>query len=256
MKNRPSASADLRFLDHLEILRGKIIPVVLWFLLLSVFFFVFGEKLLSYLTAPLKELSVSLVYIKPQEKVISYLKAAFLAGFLVSFPLLVLQVASFVYPALTKGERSGFFLVVGSMLLFFAAGTVFAYLILLPFACTFFFSFAAGDGIQPVWSIGAYVSLASSLIVLIGAVFQLPLPLLFLVRAGFLEPKALKKYRKHAAVMAFLAAAFLTPPDIFTQAVVGTTLYLLFETTLLLARFIFRKTKENDPWIDGNSSES
>jgi len=244
---------DLRFLDHLEILRRKLIPVILWFFLWSVFFFLFGEKLLSYLTVPLKELSVTLVYIKPQEKVTSYLKAACLAGFLVSFPLLVAQTASFVYPALRKGEHSGFFLVTGSMLLFFAAGTVFAYLILLPFACTFFFTFAAGDGIQPVWSIGAYVSLASSLIVLIGAVFQLPLPLLFLVRVGFPDPAALKKYRKHAAVLVFLAAAFLTPPDIYTQGIVGATLYLMFEMTLLLARFISRKNKETDAWIDVNS---
>lgn len=253
MSNSTPASKDLRFLDHLEILRRKIIPVILWFFLASAFFFIFGEKILSYLTAPLKELSVDLVYIKPQEKVVAYLKAACLAGFLVSFPLLVLQPASFVYPALKRGERSGFFLVIGSMLLFFAAGTAFAYFILLPFACTFFFTFAAGDGIQPVWSIGAYVSLASSLIVLIGTVFQLPLPMLFLVRVGLLEPAVLRRYRKHAAVLAFLAAAFLTPPDIFTQAVVGITLYLLFEITLLLARFILRKHKESDVWIDGNS---
>jgi len=248
-----STITDLRFLDHLEILRRKLIPVILGFFICSGFFFLFGEKILSYLTAPLKELSVSLVYIKPQEKVISYLKAACLAGFLVSFPLLVLQIASFVYPALKKGERPGFFLVTGSMILFFTAGTVFAYFILLPFACTFFFSFASGDGIQPFWSIGAYVSLASSLIVLIGAVFQLPLPLLFLVRVGLLEPGALRKFRKHAIVLAFLAAAFLTPPDIYTQGVVGITLYLLFELTLLMARFITRKNKETDTWIDGNS---
>ncbi|MDX9801214.1 MAG: twin-arginine translocase subunit TatC [Spirochaetia bacterium] len=234
---------DMPFLDHLEILRRKLLIYLAGFLLLSIFFFISGERLLNFLTAPLSGIPVSLVYIRPQEKITAYLNASILAGFIISFPLLVIQIAHFIFPALRKEEKLSFFFVTLFVIILFITGSAFAYMFLLPFACTFFFSFASGDGIKPLWSVGTYVELASSLIFIIGCVFQAPLPVLFFVKTGVIDKPLLKKYRRHVLVAVFIVSAIITPPDIYTQAAVGTVLYLLFEITLFISGFLTRGEK-------------
>ena len=229
---------DMPFLDHLEILRKKLLIYLAAFLLLSVFFFISGERLLNFITAPLSGIPVSLVYIRPQEKITAYLNASLLAGFIFSFPLLVIQIAHFIFPALKKEEKISFFFVTLFVILLFITGSAFAYMFLLPFACSFFFSFSAGDGIYPLWSVGTYVELASALIFIIGCVFQAPLPVLFMVKTGVIDKVFLRKFRRHVLIAVFIISAVITPPDIYTQAAVGTVLYMLYEITIILSGFL------------------
>lgn len=235
---------DIPFLEHLEILRQKIIFVFFTFLVLFLFFFFSGERVLSFLTAPLSGVPAELVYLKPQEKITAYLNASLFAAFLFSFPLLVVQLAIFVFPALKKGEKHLFFLVTCFALLLFITGIAFAYLILLPFASLFFFSFSSGDGIRPYWSIGSYVELASSLVFVTGCIFMSPLPLMFLIRSGIIGAETLARYRRHVLISVFIVSAVMTPPDIYTQITVAAVLYLLFELTLLFSGFYAGKKEK------------
>ena len=70
----------------------------------------------------------------------------------------------------------------------------------------------------------------------IGLLFQLPLLILLLSKAGIVTAAMLRKYRRHAFVVILIAAAIITPTtDPFSLAVVALPLYLLFEISISLA---------------------
>ena len=111
----------------------------------------------------------------------------------------------------------------------------------------FFLHFAGSDGIQPLWSIRAYLGIALSIVLATGVAFQTPWILLFLMKSGILAPHTLRKGRKYAIIGSFICGAVISPPDIYTQLIIGTILYILFELSLLLSRvFGITGRKENE----------
>ena len=80
------------------------------------------------------------------------------------------------------------------------------------------------------------VSLALWLSLAFGCMFQFPLVTYALVRAGVVEYETVCSKRPYVVVGILLLAAFLTPPDIVSQLLLGLPTYLLFEMGLLAAR--------------------
>jgi len=226
----------MRFLDHLEVLRRKILVAFAVFFLLLILFLLWPP--LQLFLAPIQSIPITLVSLRPQEKFMAYLKASGYSALLGSLPVVIVQVGSFVYPALRGKERPIFIGIVAGMLILFLGGAFFAYRFLLPFICTFFYSFSPDDGILSYWSIEAYVDLAFLTVLVIAFVFQTPLFLLFLLKVGILRLDTLKRYRRHVIIGIFFLSAIITPPDVFSQVVVGGLLYLLFELTLFLGKWI------------------
>ena len=56
---------------------------------------------------------------------------------------------------------------------------------------------------------------------------------------------SLKKFRKYAIVIAFLAAAFLTPPDPFSQISLALPIILLYEISIFIAKIIQKNKNDN-----------
>ena len=100
---------DLSYLEHLEILRKKIIIVLGCFILFIVISFIFIDKIIVFLKFPISNLKIDLNFIKPQEKLTTYLKIAFFSGIFFSIPFALIQLANFVTPALKKNEKSSFY---------------------------------------------------------------------------------------------------------------------------------------------------
>lgn len=224
------------FLDHLEILRRKLISIALFFFVCFGFSLFWLEPLIKILLEPLGNLPVKLIFIKPQEKFLSYIKVAFFAGLAGMLPFLIIQVGHFIFPALNKKEKKNFVIVLLSVFFLFIAGALFAYFILVPFMLNFFVNFAGGDTAEPFWSIGEYLGLLVLVIFVLAWVFEMPIVLWFLMKTGILPYEFIKKQRKLIIILIFLLAAIITPPDLYSQLLVGGILYALFELTLLLGR--------------------
>ena len=58
--------------------------------------------------------------------------------------------------------------------------------------------------------------------------------LLVLAKFGMITADSLRRYRKHAIVVAFLLAAIITPPDLISQIALGTPIVLLYELSIWL----------------------
>ena len=110
-----------------------------------------------------------------------------------------------------------------------------------------FESNGAGGGlpIQLEAKVSDYLDIVMHLMVAFGLSFQLPVVLVLLVRSGMVSLETLKKGRRYAIVLIVIAAAFLTPPDIFSQIALSVPLYLLYEISIFLCRNVEDKHEED-----------
>lgn len=185
------------------------------------------------------ELPVKMIFLTPGEAFMANLRLALACGALITLPLTIYQVVAFIL-AVSKQPRCRAFLLTAATCLLFLLGLAFAYFVALPFAMNFFLGFATTD-IGAEWSIGRYLSFATSFLFAFGLVFQIPLVFWFLGSIGVINAAFLKRNRRFAIVIILILAAVLTPPDVFSQILMAIPLFILYECGILLVSFAQRR---------------
>jgi len=170
------------------------------------------------------------------------MKVSVEAALVISLPFILYFAGLFILPALTRNERRYFAPVLAGGVLLFYGGITFCYFAVLPFALVILCKFNSLLGIQNLWTINDYVAFVSTTLLAFGLVFELPLVVLFLVRAGILTYRILSEKRRYAIVLIFVAAAFLTPgPDMVSQILMAIPLLLLYEICVWGAKIMERR---------------
>ncbi|MDR1419743.1 MAG: twin-arginine translocase subunit TatC, partial [Treponema sp.] len=224
--------------EHREELRRRIIAILAVFTAVTFPAFALSEKLAAFLMAPVVALGVTLHTFNPAEKFLAYLNLAVWTGAIFSAPFCLLQIGLFVWPALKGKERKWTLAALLVVPVLFIAGSGLAYRFLSPVVLRFFLRFASGDGIQPLWGFREYLSILYALMLAAGLLLQTPLLLLFSFVLGITTPKKIARFRPHIIFLIFLVAGICTPPDVISQVALGVPLYLLFELTLFIGRFV------------------
>jgi sec-independent protein translocase protein TatC len=239
---------------HLKELRNRLIFSVLGWLALSGVAFYFAAHLYQFLVAPLAEIwqgdpSRRLIYTGLTETFLVYIKLSLSAGLAAAFPLISYQLYRFIAPGLYAYERKRFwpFLTAAPMLFLIGAG--FAYYVVIPLAWVFFLSFeqsAIGQSLPLVLEarISEYIALSLQLIIAFGLAFQLPVVLILLTRAGLISKRDLQRNRRYAVVILLGLAAIVTPPDVLSQLMLFTPLYLLYEVSIMFSRHAITLSEE------------
>lgn len=242
--------------DHLTELRKRMLWSLVAFVVLFFVCFYFAGTFFNFLVAPLAQVwegqeGRQLIYTALTEKFFTEIKVAFFAAAFLSFPILASQIWIFVAPGLFTREKMAFLpFLIATPILFFVGG-IFVYYVLLPVAWQFFASFEqlANDGslaITLVPKVNEYLSLVMRLIFAFGVSFELPVGLLILVKVGITTPAGLRKKRRYAIVVAFIAAAVLTPPDPISQLALALPIILLYEVSILIAVYMMRNRVPED----------
>ncbi|HHX51152.1 MAG TPA: twin-arginine translocase subunit TatC, partial [Clostridia bacterium] len=130
-------------------------------------------------------------------------------------------------------------------LVLFAGGVLFAYYTVFRFAAGFLLM-VAGEGLSAMISVSRYVSFLLAFLLPFGFIFQLPLVILFLTRAGIISAQLLVKNRKYVILATFIIGAILTPPDVVSQVFMAGTMIILYEVSILTARLVKRKPVDYD----------
>jgi len=241
-------SEKLPFTGHLEELRKRLLTCFIAVGTGFVISYGFKEKLFSILSQPLINTmgaGEKLVFTGLPEAFFTYLKVAFLSGFMLAVPVLLYQFWIFVAPGLYDKERRFLIPIIFLSSLFFIGGALFGYFIVFPFGFKFFLGFAS-ETIKPLPSMREYLSFASKLLIAFGLIFELPLIITFLARLGIVSVEFLKKNRKYALILFFAGAAILTPPDVVTQIMMALPLMILYEISILGARVFGKKKAKKD----------
>ena len=225
---------------HLEELRYRLIVVFVTISACFIALYPLAENLLIMLKAPMSE---QLYMLAPTEAFIVHLKLALFGALVVSLPMTLYQGWAFVAPGLYAKEKKYVlpFVVLGT--LFFAIGGYFSYKIILPFGLSFLLGYSK-ELIQPVISVANYVTFVTRMILVFGAIFELPLIVLFLTKLGLITPTLMRRYRKYAIIGAFILGAILTPPDVFTQAMLAGPLIVLYEVSIWVSVFFYKAPAE------------
>lgn len=241
-------------LDHLVELRRRLIYAAAALLLAFLVCFYFANPLFDFLVQPLADLwqgqdGRRLIFTALHEKFFTNVKVAFFAAAFLAFPIISAQIWAFIAPGLYRNEKSAFLpFLIATPILFFAGGA-FVFYIVLPVAWQFFAGFeqltpTEGLSIQLEPKVNEYLSLTMRLLFAFGVAFELPVVLTLLVRVGIVSTDSLKKKRRYAVVLAFVAAAILTPPDPISQLTLAIPIILLYEVSIWCGRLLERRAEK------------
>ena len=230
--------------SHLQELRKRLI---LSFIAVGVGFFVcyaLKESLFDILAAPLLKVMPSggsLIFISVAEAFFTYMKVAFIAGLILTSPVVLYQIWAFVAPGLYRHEKRYVvpFILLGSF--FFALGIFFGYFVAIPVGFKFLLGYAT-DFIKPMPSMKEYLSFSIKFLLAFGLVFEFPVVLLILAKIGVVDSKKLARQRKYAILLIFIFAAVMTPPDLISQVLMALPLMGLYELSILLTKFFGKKS--------------
>ena len=165
----------------------------------------------------------------------THLIVSFVGGLIIAFPYVLWELWRFIAPGLHSSEKGS----VGGLVFFasilFLLGVGFGYFLLAPLSIQFFGTYQVSSAVQNTVALDSYIAMVTSVTLWTGVVFELPLVILFLTRAGLVTPAFLRTYRKHAFVAILILAAILTPPDVVSQLIVSGPLMLLYEFGILIA---------------------
>jgi sec-independent protein translocase protein TatC len=124
----------------------------------------------------------------------------------------------------------------------FLGGAAFGYLVVFPPAFRFLVGYS-NDFLTSLPAVSEYFSLALQLLLAFGAIFEMPILMVFLAKAGIVDTAFLHRNRKYAILINFIIAAILTPtPDVVNQMMMGIPLLILYEISVV-AVWMFGRTK-------------
>lgn len=259
-------------IEHLAELRTRVLYCIYSLLAAVLFVFFFADPMLDFLVRPLAKILVeygqesTLIFTAPQEKFFAFFRISFIGGFMLAFPIVAFQLWRFVAPGLYRNEQGAFLPFIIASPLLFLLGASFAHYIVTPLAMRFFVGFAdiipmvselvtGGDDdvlapdltevktvILP--SIKESLDLTLKFIFAFGICFQLPVLLTLMGMAGLVNSEGLRNVRKYAVVGILVLAAIVTPPDVITQAILFTVVYLLYEISIWLVIMVERKQEK------------
>ena len=237
---------EMSFWDHLDVLRGTLFRSLGAVCLCSVLGFAFKTVLFDGIVlAPSRpdfciyrllgwDFSMQLINVEVSAQFFVHLKASFAVGVVLAFPYVVWELWKFLEPALYAGEkrpvRTAFALSTG----LFYLGVAVGYFIVLPVCLQFFMNYTVSDAVANTITIGSYMSMFFSMVLLIGVVFEFPTVVLALNRLGVLDRSVLRKGRRYAVIIVLVLAALITPSDPFSMFVLAIPLYFLYEFSILL----------------------
>ncbi|PPR45190.1 MAG: Sec-independent protein translocase protein TatC [Alphaproteobacteria bacterium MarineAlpha5_Bin7] len=255
MNSKKSNLDEMSLIDHLTELRKRLLWSFLYIIIIFVICFYFASDLFAFLAKPLVDLmdtenGQGFIYTALQEAFFTELKIAFFFALFFSFPLISIQIWKFIAPGLYKNEKHAFLpFLIATPFLFFAGGSM-VYFFIAPIAWNFFLSYqninTSGIPIRLEAKMGEYLALMMRFIFAFGLAFQLPVVLSLLAKVNLVTHESLKKFRKYAIVIAFLSAAFLTPPDPFSQISLALPIILLYEISIFLAKIIQKNKNKKE----------
>lgn len=251
---------EMTFFDHLHVLRRHLFRMVIVLIICSVAVFAGGAVVFDYVVlAPTKSNfvtfrglcyiinyfrgggvecfsfdSLTLIATGVSDQFLLHFKACFYMGFAIAFPYFIYEIWRFVSPGLYQKERRTAARAIGWSGLLFYLGVAFGYFFLVPFAIYFFANYQISGQIENTFTIGNILGFMTTMTLLTGLLFQLPILGYILGRLGVVTAGFARKNRRYATVIIFILAAVITPADPGTMFLVAFPLMLLYEVTILV----------------------
>ena len=185
-----------------------------------------------------EEFHVDMIATDLSSQFMTHITTAVYLGLLGASPYILYELFRFISPALYENERKYSVQVAGIIYVLFLLGVLMSYFVLFPISFRFLGTYSVSARVVSNITLDSYISTFVSLTLVMGVVFQLPVIAFFLGKLGFVSSELLSKYRKHSFIVIMLVAAIITPPDLMTLILVTIPLYMLYEVSIRVMKWV------------------
>ncbi len=261
-------NGEMSFLEHLEALRWHLFRSTIAIMLAAIVLFFFKEFLFDgVLLAPKNQdfltyralcwlgmkaglgtdlcITVStftLISTDISAQFTTHMWVAFIGGVSIGFPYIVWELWRFIKPALTTKEKTYARGIVFYTSFLFITGMLFGYYVITPMTINFLGDYQVSAQVKNTITLDSFISTVTTMTLISGIVFELPIAVYFLSKIGLLTPLFMRTYRRHAVVIILILAAVITPTsDATTLFMVAIPLYVLYEISILVSGYVHRK---------------
>ena len=245
---------------HLEVLRRMLFRIAGVVLAMGIAIFCFKDETFSILLAPHKSDFITFRWVEDMMRLIGVnftfdpyniplisteLAAQFMThistscylAFLCASPYILVELFGFVSPALYDNEKRYSLIVIFVVYLLFALGLLMSYFVIFPISFQFLATYQVDPTINNTITLSSYISTFTTLTLMMGLVFQLPVIAFVLAKMGIVDTSMLRHYRRHALIVITIIAAIITPTtDIFTLLLVTVPIYMLYELSIFVVK--------------------
>lgn len=212
------------------------------FLISGVIGFTYYERIIKFVLGLLKLQGINIVFTSPFQFINLAISSALVIATVATFPFILLQLLSFLEPALKKSEYKAILKLLPFSLLLFGLGFYFG-LMMMKYVVALFFQKSQELNIGNFLDVTKFLSTVLSTSAFMGLAFQYPIVLAVLAQLGIVKYEVLKKQRIYAYTASLIFAALLPPTDILSLALMTLPLVILFETTLILIKLFVKPKK-------------
>ena len=257
--NSSSDSNMLTFGGHLEVLRRMLFRIIAVVMVLAIVIFCFKDETFKFLLAPsqwdfvtyryiekflhhlgsnytFSEYHINLIATELSSQFMTHITTALYLGLLGASPYILIELFRFITPALYENEKKYSVSVAVTMYLLFVIGVLMSYFILFPISFRFLGTYSVSGMVKSNITLKSYIGTFTTLTLVMGLVFQLPVIAFFLGKLEVVSSETLRLYRKYAFLVIMVMAAIITPPDLMTLVLVTIPLYLLYEVSILVLK--------------------
>ena len=249
----------MTFWDHLDVLRGSIIKVLVAAAIMGVGVFFLKDYLFDVVLWPrdsdfptyrllgAEPFQLKLVNTELTEQFMIHMKVSLIVGLLIASPYIIYVLFRFISPARYETERRASIRLVGSAYMMFMIGIIVNYFLIFPLTVRFLGTYSVSADVETLLTLSSYVDTLLMLSLVFGIVFEIPVVAWLLARFGMLKAVWMSQYRRHAVVVILIIAAVITPTaDIMTLIVVSLPIWLLYEVSIGVVRLTQRPAAEEE----------
>ena len=238
-----NSKSEMPFLNHLDELRSRlwkvaVVHIIVFFLILTNA----GDILRILLDLNTK---MQLIFIDPSEIMVVYAQIALVGAIAICSPLTIQQLWAFIAKGLYDNEKHIILIAIGMGSIFFIIGVIFGYMVVVPFSLKFFTTITIEE-VKPMISAKSYISFILTILLSLGAVFNIPSLVYIATRLGVLTPQTLKNYSKIIIVIIFIIAAIVTPPDVVSQMMIAGPMILLLYLSIGISTVVYNRQQKKE----------
>lgn len=235
--NQSMEEKEMNLTGHLSELRNRIIVTAIFFILFFIGGLVFSKEIYIFFQ---NDIPFKLTVISPGEIIWIHFTLAAVVAIVGTLPIFALQVWLFVKPGLTQKEQKATIAYIPAVFFLFIGGLVFGYFMFIKLILPFLLSL--NDGMfNQMFTVDKYFRFLLRVTLPFAVLFEVPVIAMFLTALGVLTPQFMRRTRKYAYFILVIISTIVTPPDFIVQLVVAVPLILLYEISINLAAFVYRK---------------
>lgn len=249
----------MTFGGHLEVFRRMLFRILSVVSLLAIIIFCCKKTIWSILLAPseydfttyqiieclmdsfgikfkFEEFHIDLIATDLSSQFMMHITTSVYLALLSGSPYILYELFRFISPALYESEKKYSSFIISIIYLLFLVGVFMSYYVIFPISFHFLGTYSVAEKIHSTITLDSYIETFTSLTLIMGIIFQLPLIMLILAKMNLISYNLLAKYRKHALIIIMLVAAIITPPDLMSLILVTIPLFLLYEISIRVTK--------------------